>query len=155
ERIENPENHEDHPMKITDAERVIRGGTDRYEELEAAKTTIREELDKIGANNHAVRARLYYELVRCTLAQDHSSENGVLTNEFSGFRHELQREEQRFVRKRQTVEGTEARTNLKNAFITFCRSSERSMASLEVFFRRHSFQEKEQEAYLEKMRYLL
>lgn len=140
-------------MNITEAERVIRGGAQRYQELEEIKAAIRLELHKSGSKNHAQRARLHYELVRSTLAEEHSSENGELAHEFAAFQHELDREATGFEARLAGELEHEARLRIRNAYASFCRTSERSMASLEVLFRRHSFHEKEQAAFLAKMRY--
>lgn len=140
-------------MKITEAERIIRGGAERYRELEETKAAIRLELHKSGANHHAQRARLYYELVRSTLAEEHSSENGELLHEFTAFRRELDKETEAFEAKLREPMDHETTQRIRNAYASFCRTSERSMTNLEVLFRRHSFHEREQETYLAKMRY--
>ncbi len=140
-------------MKITEAERIIRGGAARYQELEETKASIRLELRKSGSKNHAQRARLYYELVRSTLAEEHSSENGTLSHEFAAFQRELNQEAQMFEVKLSLSTDHETTMRIRNAYTSFCRTSERSMTSLEVLFRRHSFHEKEQAAFLAKMHY--
>ena len=140
-------------MKITEAERIIRGGAARYQELEETKEAIRLELRKSGSKNHAQRARLYYELIRSTLAEEHSSENGQLSHEFHAFQHELDAEAQAYEAKLAQNLAHETRPRIVGSYTAFCHTSERSMASLEALFRRHSFHEREQAAFLAKMRY--
>lgn len=140
-------------MNITEAERIIRGGAARYQELEETKAVLRAQLHRTPSREHAHRARIYYELVRSTLAQEHASENGILSNEFASLQRELQLEETAFENKLQQSPDRDARLRIVRDYLAFCHQSDRSMTSLEALFRRHGFYEKEQAAFLSRMRY--